>query len=334
MKKFFAGILSAVMLLSSAVFSTSAAGTLVHSDNFDMGFSGKNWMHGATEFKWNDGGYIYGYADARVLESKYGSRENKIFDKFYTSFDVKVCAFDDVIAPEEVQGSHILGFWYRDLFENEDGSKGAVYQYFIEVETGIGYIIKSHEFSYRDENNILQHHVLDGVRICEGKIEGEIPVGEDAPYVNIGLRVTDGRIEGYFNEKLVCYAEVDPEGEKLGDTYLAGVDPTVGSQKSPILFWSGLDGVYTGKLFINLDNFEVWTADYDFVDVMPGDVNGDEIINLNDVSKLLQYVAKWEVEGFNAEAADVTADGTVNLTDAARMLQYIAKWDVVLGPTE
>ena len=62
-----------------------------------------------------------------------------------------------------------------------------------------------------------------------------------------------------------------------------------------------------------------------------GDVNGDGSINLSDVSKVLQYIAKWEVKDFDPAAADVNGDGKVNLTDASRMLQYIAKWDVVLG---
>ncbi|MBE6707616.1 MAG: hypothetical protein E7578_00050 [Ruminococcaceae bacterium] len=335
MKRIFAGLIAAALLLCSVIFTASATGTLILRDDFSTGFSGKNWSHTGTAFKWHDEGYLFGYGNARVLETNYGAgvREPKMFDKFYTSYDVKICGFDDT---GDVDGNHVIGFWYRDRFENPSGSQGCVYQFFIEVETGDAYILKStygdEGFTYRDENNILQKHEIKPTKICEGKINGEISVGEDAPYVNIGMRVTEGRIEGYFNKELVCFAEVDPNGEKLGDVYLNGVDSTVGSQKCPILIWSGEDA--GGKLYINLDNFEVWTPDYDFVSVMYGDVNGDEKINLSDVSKLLQYVAKWEVENFAEDAADVNDDGKVNLTDASRMLQYIAKWEVVLGPAE
>lgn len=63
-----------------------------------------------------------------------------------------------------------------------------------------------------------------------------------------------------------------------------------------------------------------------------GDVNSDGNINLSDVSMMLQAIAKWDVEGYTAEAADVNVDGSVTLSDVSRMLQYIAKWEgVVLG---
>jgi len=71
---------------------------------------------------------------------------------------------------------------------------------------------------------------------------------------------------------------------------------------------------------------------YDFAPCtasVPGDVNRDGKINLADVSRLLQFIAKWNVE-IDGEAADVNDDGKVNLADAARILQYIAKWDVEL----
>lgn len=63
-------------------------------------------------------------------------------------------------------------------------------------------------------------------------------------------------------------------------------------------------------------------------DYTPGDVNGDNKVNLADVSLLLKHIAKWSVV-LNLDAADVTGDGKVNLADVSLMLKYIAKWDVV-----
>ena len=64
-------------------------------------------------------------------------------------------------------------------------------------------------------------------------------------------------------------------------------------------------------------------------DSVPGDVNRDTKINLADVSLMLKYIAKWNVE-LDLDAADVTGDSKVNLGDVSLMLKYIAKWDVVL----
>ena len=88
MKKLISLALTLIMLAGVLCIPMNAAGKLVHSDDFSMGLSAKNWMIGKTEFKWNDEGYIYGYSAARVLESKYGASEkvNKIFDQFYESF--------------------------------------------------------------------------------------------------------------------------------------------------------------------------------------------------------------------------------------------------------
>ena len=62
---------------------------------------------------------------------------------------------------------------------------------------------------------------------------------------------------------------------------------------------------------------------------IPGDVNRDTKINLADVSLMLKYIAKWNVEP-DLGAADVTGDGKVNLGDVSLLLKFIAKWDVVL----
>jgi len=58
-------------------------------------------------------------------------------------------------------------------------------------------------------------------------------------------------------------------------------------------------------------------------------VNRDTNINLADVSLMLKYIAKWDVE-MDTDAADVTGEGKINLGDVSLMLKYIAKWDVVL----
>lgn len=62
---------------------------------------------------------------------------------------------------------------------------------------------------------------------------------------------------------------------------------------------------------------------------IPGDADGDGKVKLADVSVMLKYIAKWDVE-MDSSNADVTGDGKVSMTDVSLLLQYIAGWDVVL----
>lgn len=62
---------------------------------------------------------------------------------------------------------------------------------------------------------------------------------------------------------------------------------------------------------------------------VPGDINGDGIVNNRDAARLLQYLAGWDVD-YNIDALDVNGDGIINNRDAARLLQYLAGWDVEL----
>lgn len=60
---------------------------------------------------------------------------------------------------------------------------------------------------------------------------------------------------------------------------------------------------------------------------IPGDINGDGVVNNKDVTRFTQYMANWEVEVVEA-ALDVNGDGSVNNKDVTRLMQYVAGWDV------
>lgn len=64
---------------------------------------------------------------------------------------------------------------------------------------------------------------------------------------------------------------------------------------------------------------------------IPGDLNGDGVVNMQDVVLLRQYiVGGYEVE-INILAADVNEDGKINMQDVVLMRQYIVGgYDVVL----
>ncbi len=56
---------------------------------------------------------------------------------------------------------------------------------------------------------------------------------------------------------------------------------------------------------------------------LPGDVNGDGIVNNKDVSRLLKYLAGDDVEVV-LFACDINGDGSVNNKDVSRLLKYLA----------
>lgn len=345
MKKITSLLLTLVMLLSVCAIGTSATGELIFSDNFDSGFSPKNWITSTTKFVWDkDNKNIYGYGDAIVLETNYENNFNRRWDKFYASMDFKIID-DDNLHPITAERPHTVSMWYRDLMEDGEngGTSDAIYMFTVSVETGNVALHKYYDFSYYDENGNKQIGKVDA-DIAEGNIGAPIEIGETAPWYNFGIRVMDGKIECYFNEKLVLSSSVEDGTEKIGPVSVNSVDETVGSQRSAVLFFNG--GGHLGTEYFHLgatnyllfDNFEVWTPDYDFVkapEVVYGDVNSDGNINLSDVSKMLQAIAKWEITDYNELAADVNSDSTVNLSDVTTMLRFIADWvEIKLGPTE
>lgn len=88
----------------------------------------------------------------------------------------------------------------------------------------------------------------------------------------------------------------------------------------------------------NIYNFEEKNIDCQVVNgkvtvetVLAGDVNDDGNVNNKDVSRLMQYLAHWQVE-VNELVLDCNGDGSINNKDVSRLMQYLAHWDVELHP--
>ena len=108
----------------------------------------------------------------------------------------------------------------------------------------------------------------------------------------------------------------DPENYRFTNNMIV----TVNGKEATYEFFSD------GTLFVEYI-FEPCGMEFRY---LPGDANTDGAVNLSDVTAILQYIAKWNVQ-IDTDAADVVRDGIINLSDVTLLLKYIAKWNVVLG---
>ena len=59
------------------------------------------------------------------------------------------------------------------------------------------------------------------------------------------------------------------------------------------------------------------------VPIIPGDVNGDGLVNVTDIVATVNYIMEKPSDNFNKEAADLNDDGVVNVTDIVKMVSII-----------
>ena len=60
---------------------------------------------------------------------------------------------------------------------------------------------------------------------------------------------------------------------------------------------------------------------------IPGDINGDGVVNNKDVVRLFRYLSGFEEPVVEA-ALDINGDGAVNNKDVVRLFQYLSDYDV------
>ena len=60
-------------------------------------------------------------------------------------------------------------------------------------------------------------------------------------------------------------------------------------------------------------------------DYLLGDVNGDGVVNIADVTDIIDYLLRGGDPSFNAVAADVNFDGTVSIADVTDIIDYLLK---------
>jgi len=56
---------------------------------------------------------------------------------------------------------------------------------------------------------------------------------------------------------------------------------------------------------------------------IPGDVNGDGLVNVTDIVATVNFIMEKSSDGFNKAAADLSGDGDINVTDIVKMVSII-----------
>jgi hypothetical protein len=75
----------------------------------------------------------------------------------------------------------------------------------------------------------------------------------------------------------------------------------------------------------NGNHTKYFTIKLDYEDITPGDINGDDAINISDLMLVLNHVSgKKTLNGDGFDVADVNGDGKVDLQDLMKILNYVS----------
>ena len=80
-------------------------------------------------------------------------------------------------------------------------------------------------------------------------------------------------------------------------------------------------------IYFTTDHFSLYVIESSF---LPGDINGNGTVNLEDVVALSQIVAGWEGVTSVEAALDPNGDGEMNLTDVVHLSQFVAQWEGII----
>ena len=80
-------------------------------------------------------------------------------------------------------------------------------------------------------------------------------------------------------------------------------------------------------------NLQIVNSCITIVDYMPGDVNGDKVVNGKDVTSIRRYIVGGYGQIINTKAADVNEDGRINGKDITLLRKYIVGDDIQLKPS-
>ena len=116
------------------------------------------------------------------------------------------------------------------------------------------------------------------------------------------------------------------DGNKYSNTFNITVPSDWNTDKMEIVAFisrplaNGATGVYT-DMYVNQTNKRK-LGEYDEPEVVRGDVDGDDLVTIDDVTALIDCLLKGN-DPANVEGADATLDGNITIDDVTVLIDYL-----------
>ncbi len=246
-------------------------------------------------------GYLTGYKDVLAFQSKFA------YSAYDVTYELAICEDEQVAEGSE----RYFTFAYLNPNPKHNGvmTNNINLNFTIDIDKSELYLSAGSGFGVNADDILAGPVALD--------IDTDM-----GTFYKFGVSVSEGRMRFFIDGE--CLIDYIDEANKyyIGYSY-EEVDPVI------MVWWSNN----------NLDMYKSVEVSapgelYPFpVPTLYGDANGDGKIDINDVTMILKYIARYKDLEIDLEAANTLYDEAVNINDVAHLLKYIAKWNnIVLGP--
>ena len=230
---------------------------------------------------------------------------------------------------------------------NEEYLAGsASYELIVVDEDNVVITANSYEIEYGDDIPVFEY-------TCDGTVTGVPSITCDAtktsPVGTYAIVVTKGSVTNnnvtYINGMLtISKAPLKITAKdytiKQGDalpTFEATYEGFKNDEtsevltKQPVITTTATASSEPGEYEITVSGAEAQNYEITYVKgkltitaaFIPGDVNGDGLVNVTDIVATVNFIMEKPSDGFNKAAADLSGDGDINVTDIVKMVSII-----------